>query len=187
MATTNKKTLDVNEQMESLRRLTDPTYSGPGTWGCIHTKAAQVKDYNDLVNVIKFIEFTIENLKCAKCKAHAQEYLKNHPIRASLDCKHQGHSGGLQRCLFNWTCDFHNAVNIRLSKPIIQSDVAWNFYSEPEFEVCTAECDHSAPPKTITTPIAPVYKKEDTYEAKPATSSTTVYYAKSVPFRLLSR
>ena len=185
-----QKPLDDEKQMESLRRLADPNYSGPGTWQWIHCRSGQIKDYNDMVSTIKFIEFIIENLKCAKCKTHAQEYIKNHPIRACLDCKHQHHTGGMEHCVFEWSCNFHNSVNIRLGKPVIRADIAWNFYAEPEFEVCNTDCDnaeHSGHQHTVVkTPVmAPSYKV-DSYEAK-VTPPTTTYFAKSVPFRLLSR
>lgn len=130
----------ADTELQSLKRLEDPKYFGSGVWFCIHTVAAQVKTYNDLVQAIKHIEGIIDNLKCGKCRHHAHEYLRKHPLKQCLDCKHTAHKGGIARCLFHWTVDFHNTVNAFLGKPIIGYDLAYTFYSEPTFEVCNTDC-----------------------------------------------
>lgn len=165
---------EKEKELEELRKLSDPAYSGPGIWHCMHTKASRVNNYNDMVDSIKTIELIIDSLKCSKCKHHATEYNTNHPVRNCLDCKHTNHKGGLERCVFDWTVQFHNAVNHRLGKVIISPDVAWSFYSDSGFEVCNTDCGHDGVNDSHKAPI-------DKHEAKVVPNAST-YFVKGVRY-----
>lgn len=132
--------MNTEQEITHLKRHQKPEFNGPGIWYCIHTKAARIKNYNDMLDCIKDIKMYIETFKCATCHNHATEYERLHPLNHCLDCKHNTHKGGLEMCLFKWTVDFHNAVNSRLKKPVIGYETAYEFYADKMFLPCTDDC-----------------------------------------------
>jgi hypothetical protein len=135
---------DPKSQAALLRKLTDPKYAGPGAWFSIHINGAHVKNYNDLVKGIEAIELILENWKCEVCNKHIKIKMETYPPRKCLDCKHKNHEGGLEMCLHIWAVDFHNEVNIRLGKPVMDYRICYPFYSNAENEICNDECgEHS--------------------------------------------
>jgi hypothetical protein len=57
-------------------------------------------------------------IPCARCRIHAIEYKKKHPLIHSGAFQHQGYliRGFDKRALRNWIWDFHEDVNNRLGK-----------------------------------------------------------------------
>jgi len=161
---------EVNEKVDIdlLKKNLNIVYNGPGIWYCIHSKAAYVKNYNNMLDTIKDIKFYIKTLKCENCKQHAIEYEKIHPLNDCLQCKHQNHKGGIEMCLFKWTCDFHNAVNSRINKPIIGYELAYDFYSDKLYIPCDNGCD------------------KDIIQENVKPNNSQVYFTKSIPFKFRS-
>lgn len=133
--------------MTDLKKLSDPDSFGPGAWLVIHTLAFDAitndkkKCFEETMKVIQ------RGLKCEMCKIHCGKYLKKHPMRDYwnvLDRK------GKDIGMFKWTWAFHNAVNTRLGKPVMDWDTAYHLYSDSKDTVCTKDCGDEAShsPKT---------------------------------------
>ena len=43
--------------------------------------------------------------------------------------------------MFKWSWKFHNSVNSRIGKPVLDWDTTYNLYSDPGVMVCTKSCD----------------------------------------------
>jgi hypothetical protein len=77
-------------------------YWGPPTWQALHCICA-----GDATRQAKlaFIAALGPALPCGECREHTLEYTEEHPPSNASD-------------LFQWSVDFHNAVNEKLGKPI---------------------------------------------------------------------
>lgn len=78
--------------------------SATGCWYVIHLLAAS-GEFDALKSVLKTFE---RRFVCPKCRSHINLYLKQNELKKEID----------PWFLFKWTTSFHNAVNIRLKKPI---------------------------------------------------------------------
>lgn len=70
---------------------------------------------------------------CETCKPHFLTYLRNNPIS---ECN----------SLFKWTVDFHNAVNVRLGKKIVELPEALEMFQTgnlPGCEACKLHAHHN--------------------------------------------
>jgi hypothetical protein len=94
-----------------MDRLKDPKVIGPGIWYIIHLKGMIAKDISTKVSFIKLINELSVNFPCLKCRNHINEYLEHNPITLATLNEPEG--------LFKWSWEFHNAVNKRLGKNII--------------------------------------------------------------------
>lgn len=120
---------------------TDPKYIGPGTWNVIHTMAYDAKTTIKKNNFIEFMkEIISKKFPCPVCREHCVEYIRDHPLEEYLDVTTNETSTGL----FLWTWKFHNAVNARLDKPIMDWNTAVNLYGNSESLICSAACASSA-------------------------------------------
>lgn len=102
---------------------TNPTFVGPGTWNVIHTLAFKAKTKPQQQDFIKTLKIIIDYFPCEKCRGHAQDYLKNHPVE-----DYQNDNLGM----FIWTWKFHNAVNFRTNPPKMQMswELAYHLYAQ---------------------------------------------------------
>lgn len=88
--------------MSELKRST----WGPALWTFLHTAAATVDTPEALVQILEALPKT---LPCPECRQHSEDYfLVNPPCVAVRDIE------SASRYIF----DFHNAVNLRLGKPL---------------------------------------------------------------------
>lgn len=71
-----------------------------GTWYVIHLLAAHGKR-DALLQLLQLFQ---THFTCPKCSLDTAKYISEHPLPASDDC----------RLLFEWTCEFHNAVTIKV-------------------------------------------------------------------------
>ena len=110
-----------------------------GIWFMIHILAMNAKDYNGQRNFIYTIHKLADNFLCSTCKMHFKEYLKNNPIENYIH--HQDEKGNNIGC-FKWSVDFHNAVNARINKPVLDWTTAFNMYHgvDESGGVCNADC-----------------------------------------------
>lgn len=96
-----------------------PTVFGPGIWMLAHTITANCNLEKEYKNIISFTHITINNIPCSKCRNDSIKYLKENPL--NLDIKDN-------ESAFKWWWRFHNYVNTKLSKNIMQYDTALKRY-----------------------------------------------------------
>ena len=127
-------------QSSDYKDHTDPKYIGPGTWNVIHRRAFKAHTHNDQIAFIEFMKDVCYGFPCFVCKGHCTEYIKNHPMEEYIDVPVEINGEKLQIGLFVWSWKFHNAVNARIKKPIMNWDTAYNLYSETEPLICSKNC-----------------------------------------------
>lgn len=120
--------------------ITNPAYFGPGKWDTYHLEAWFARTNPEQNNFIIFLKRQIDNFPCVKCKNHAYEYLDNNPLENYLGKKS---STGEELGMFVWMWKFHNAVNTRLGKPVVEWDTAYSMYSGRGILVCGKGCDEA--------------------------------------------
>lgn len=119
---------------------TDPQYVGPGAWNIIHKRAFKARTRAEQLAFIQLMKDTCHDFPCFTCRGHCTEYIKNHPLEEYLGVLVDINGQRLPLGLFVWTWKFHNAVNARISKPIMTWETAYNLYSEKENLVCSKNC-----------------------------------------------
>jgi hypothetical protein len=88
-------------------------------WFKIHKKAMNANNYKRKKKFIKFIKKIHDSIKCSECKSHMRQYIYNEPFVDYLDMKDG---------LFNWSWNFHNAVNNRINKDMVSYQDAYNMF-----------------------------------------------------------
>lgn len=84
-------------------------------WDQIHSRAANATTTEQKNIYCSWIREITTKLYCPTCRTHAIEYIKNKPPENDPN-------------LFHWTWEFHNNVNARLNKPIMEYTAASNKY-----------------------------------------------------------
>jgi len=79
---------------------------GTALWTFLHTAASALDNPEALVQILEALPKT---LPCPECRQHSQEYLSLFPPGASIRDAETA-----SRYIF----EFHNAVNLRLGKPV---------------------------------------------------------------------
>jgi hypothetical protein len=120
----------------TLNLLGDPKYIGPGVWYIIHLRAKEATNEKAIDEFMKFMYMLAGNFVCKKCRKHMTDYIVSHPME---DLKNLKNEKGVNIGMFKWAWLFHNAVNTRIHKPIVDWDTAWEMYDNPE--VCDTKCD----------------------------------------------
>jgi hypothetical protein len=95
---------------------------GRPTWWIMHHIGANLPQRlsDDLATTFKaFVVCLSILLPCSECKSHMNVYIQNSEIDPYLQ------TGDT---VFQWTWNFHNAVNKRLSKPLIEYTTALQMY-----------------------------------------------------------
>jgi hypothetical protein len=110
--------------MESVRY-------GPGVWFSIHILALKAVDNSSKKMFIEFIDILSDTFPCIKCRKHIKNYVSEHPIQ-----KFWNEENGF----FKWSWIFHNVVNLRLNKPIMEYSEALEKYTILH-DTCTKGCD----------------------------------------------
>lgn len=116
--------------------LKNPEKFGPGLWFAIHLMAFQARDIKGFEDFKNFMDTVCSNLKCDKCKKHCQIHMDTNPLDPYF---HKTDTKGNLIGAFLWSVNFHNSVNIRLGKPIVEYSTARNFYENSA--VCMENCD----------------------------------------------
>jgi hypothetical protein len=109
----------------------DPKYIGPGVWVSWHRKTLLTDTKRKKSEVARSIALDISVFACAKCRNHAKEYVRSHPLLPAVESTDP-------LSLFKWTVDFHNAVNLRLGKPMINWQKAEKMWSGEN--ICVGDC-----------------------------------------------
>lgn len=149
----------IFKDMADIKKLADPRSFGPGAWLVIHTLAYNAQSNSEKTHFQRSMKHICEGLKCSVCSGHCGDYLKNHPIR---DYWYVKDKEGRDVGMFKWSWAFHNAVNARLGKPILDYSTAYYLYSDSEDTVCTkenCESDEETPPPSFPKPSPSSYPK----------------------------
>jgi hypothetical protein len=123
----------------STSKLSDPRYIGPGSWFVIHTTARYADTIQKKRDFSGFMKRFCEEFRCKECSGHCQKYIKDHPIEPYFNLRSPH---GEEIGCFKWTWKFHNAVNNRLGKPIVDFQTAYDMYFEwkGSNNVCSSNC-----------------------------------------------
>ena len=109
-------------------------------WFSIHILARHADTPERKSQFIDYMYLLSVEFPCGKCRSHIQEYLKNHPFDPFMNMVNEkGEDVGM----FKWSWMFHNTVNLRLHKPFVDWDTAWEMFDTGR-EVCT-NCSGSLP------------------------------------------
>lgn len=128
--------------MSAARDLTDPKYTGPGNWYSIHKMAYEAQNEIKKRRFWDFMEFLRNNFSCQHCRQHMQQYIDANPIAPYWDKRDPT---GREYGMFEWSWKFHNAVNKRLGKPLIDNmQDAMKMYSEETLQKCGVGCAAAA-------------------------------------------
>ena len=109
-----------------------PKVFGPGIWFDFHTMAT-LSLTNETIDIyIDHVKSIIDRLPCMKCRRDAQKYFDNdHPS------KYKKTTNGM----FYWSWKFHNTVNAKLGKPLLDWDTGINMYfGDDDSGVCSLDC-----------------------------------------------
>lgn len=109
---------------------------GPGLWFDIHVQA--IKATTDMLKNAFIININNlqQNMRCGECQTHFAQHLLKHPLLPYWN---------IPDGFFVWSWNFHNAVNIRLGKPFVPYNEAYEFYSNSSLGICT-NCGDNNPP-----------------------------------------
>lgn len=124
---------------DTINRLSDPTYVGPGTWWVTHMKAKLATNEKTIDEFINYMNFLAQHFSCKNCRKHINEYMKSHPFS---DLRNLKNEEGELIGMFKWSWLFHNAVNTRIGKPYIDWETAVGMYYN-EIEVCSKNCEEA--------------------------------------------
>jgi hypothetical protein len=115
--------------------------TGPGMWVLLHNIAYDIayvsKQSNDIY--IYILNVTAKTHPCEICRTHMAEYLSKNPITNSTN-------------VFEYMINFHNAVNIRLNKPIMSIQDALDLYGKNIETPCTTCLSDNNSRSNSTTP-----------------------------------
>lgn len=116
-----------------MEKISDPKIFGPVMWYNIHKLSLKLTE--DCY--IAYIKELIPIIPCSTCKQHAIEYLKLNPLKEFIGVKDP--TTGDNIGMFKWSWIFHNSVNERLGKNIMNFDTAFNMYNDIS-QICSLEC-----------------------------------------------
>jgi hypothetical protein len=95
---------------------------GPRGWHWLHVTAinySQEPTLHDARETFNRIWRFVTQLPCVECRTHAVAYVREHP--PNLKDTH---------ALQSWVWRFHNAVNLRLKKPVFPFEAYQQLYSD---------------------------------------------------------
>jgi hypothetical protein len=155
----HKNTLDSTTYNEQDKFGNPNNYAG--IWFTLHLMATNATTPEKISLFIENLKLVVENLKCLNCREHAMKYLMEHPIAPYFTLKD---TTGRLIGMAKYVWEFHNAVNSRLGKPIIDWHTAYQMYSNNNFSVCHHDCGQSTvqpvQPITYVSILGPYSEKE---------------------------
>ena len=119
----------------------DPKYIGPGYWTSWHLKSMRAAKRNEKAEVSRCIVLDIASFPCLKCRDHAKEYVRKHPLIDVVNNKKE-------ISLFEWTVNFHNAVNLKIGKDTYSLEDAMAMWSGDN-SFCMDDCDQLSEKKEL--------------------------------------
>ena len=113
--------------------LMDITKIGPGIWFKIHTDGVAAITQSLKESFVININALCNGFKCKHCQPHFRKYIDEHPIENFFDIKNRK---GIDIGIFQWTWEFHNAVNIRLGKYQPTLEESYEYYTNNTIGAC---------------------------------------------------
>jgi hypothetical protein len=113
--------------------VSDPKVFGPGLWFSIHTSALKINQENFL----SWIRIIVSSIPCLRCRNHATEYINENPPDVFKDVRDENTKDLIG--MFKWAWKFHNDVNLRLKKPLMDYNTVYRMYTD-ESVMCSEEC-----------------------------------------------
>ena len=107
--------------------LMDISKVGPGIWFKIHSDAIAATTQSLKESFIININALCDSFKCKHCQPHFRKYINEHPIEKYFNIKNG---------IFQWTWEFHNAVNARLGKYQCKLEEAYRYYTDNNIGAC---------------------------------------------------
>lgn len=101
-----------------------PLVFGPGTWWLIHLKSYLTDTEDKIEHFYKFLYTIVYNIPCHTCRRNAIEYISTNDGSKYVNIRHKGRHIGM----FMWMVDFHNEVNKRNNKDVIDRSEVYNAY-----------------------------------------------------------
>lgn len=135
--------LEAGALIDEFSDHTDPKYVGPGTWNVIHRVAFLARTKDEQLEFIKLMKLICSGFPCSVCRGHCTTYINDNPMEEFLEIKIDMDGKELELGMFLWSWKFHNAVNLRIDKPLMSWDTAYNLYSDSESLVCSSSCAHA--------------------------------------------
>ena len=106
----NKRRQQISENVKN--GAFSPQEVGPGYWSVIHRGAAKAKTRHEQEKFVKEFRGLSDMFPCEMCRNHWKKYMLDSPPERAIGGK--GANG-----LFAYTWTFHNAVNKRIGKKIM--------------------------------------------------------------------
>lgn len=131
---------------DSIDRLRDVNYIGPGVWFATHMLAANTKTKKQKEHFIFMINILRENFVCPKCREHLNQFCILNPPENYLPGEN----------LFHWSWQLHNSANrfkyeallsknpnIGIFKPFPYEE-AKRLYFDKDTTKCSKSCSDTA-------------------------------------------
>jgi len=126
----------LEEESEEVTLNVDPDVIGPGYWSQIHLKAKEATTPEEKQRYVEYMNWLAKVFPCKKCRKHIAEYLQKHPLsKYERVIDREGRDVGY----FAWSVRFHNVVNLRLNKPRVTYERAFQMYYLGD-ESCVSGC-----------------------------------------------
>ena len=94
---------------------------GRGVWWIIHVESVKATNKRKQDNFIELLNTIQEEYPCVQCRIHMDQYFRENDIN-----KYRNYENGLGFAIYGWK--FHNAVNVRLNKPLMTWEEFNNMY-----------------------------------------------------------
>ena len=125
--------LKIEQVAKYHKKISNPNEFGPIVWSGMHKEAISCKtkaEAEEFINkrIQKIIDYYVG---CETCKRDGTTWHKENKVKFVWKN---------ERSAFDYTCDFHNYVNIKTHKPIMEKKTAYDLYTGVDMETCTAEC-----------------------------------------------
>ncbi len=127
----------LSQEMTGNKFPTDPKIFGPGTWFNMHIVALDADTPEKIQHFIIYIRMIVTKLPCRGCSSHAIKYVETNSPEQFVNLTDKT---GKNIGMFKWSWMFHNDVNNRLGKPIINWDTAYSMYKDDEMAICPIGC-----------------------------------------------
>ena len=124
-----KKTIISLELANEKYQQIDKQFWGNNIWGLLHIISANLNDVlteSQKLNFKAFIVCISFLLPCSECRIHAKQYLSGNLLDKYLNTRYNTY-------LYIW--EFHNNVNKRLNKPIVDFNSSYYYYTIPKYGV----------------------------------------------------
>jgi hypothetical protein len=119
--------------------ISDRKYIGPGIWYKKHRDAFHARTLEQQQEFARQTHNLASHFPCKDCRQHFLDYLEKNPIEDMFGKTIEIDGDNLHLGVFVWSWIFHNAVNQRLNKPLMEFRSAYNLFAEDQS--CHADCE----------------------------------------------